>query len=121
MHDLNLKARGQSLNDLVGAMEEDDAKSIPTLMIRITATPEGIEIEKSNPDGSFSKTESEGEEKNEIESEEPEMEAGENEIGKPEAEQEMGAEMPENESADSGQSAFEMLIAKKKKEKEGGF
>ena len=130
MENLNLKARGKSLNDLVGAMEEDDAKSIPTLMLRISAGPEGIEIEKGNPDGTFTKTEGTPEEEgSELESGSPEQEKSENELGVPEekqgaemdgaASQDMGAEMPEGEGDDSGRSMFEMIIAKKKKEAEG--
>jgi hypothetical protein len=129
MENLNLKARGESLKDLTSAMEEDDAKSIPTLMLRITSGPEGIEIEKGNEDGSFSsmKEGTPEEEGNELESGTPEQEKGENELGIPEskqgvdgvASQDMGSEMPEGEPDDSGRSMFEMIIAKKKKEAEG--
>jgi|WetSurMetagenome_2_1015567.scaffolds.fasta_scaffold240888_2 hypothetical protein len=122
MDNMKMQARGKSLKDLVGAMEEDDAKSIPTLVLRISAGPEGIEIEKGNSDGTFTSegadTETPAEDMGEIESGTFEKEGnGEETDGV--ASQDMGSAMPESEPDDSGRSMFEMLIEKKKKEKEG--
>jgi len=108
MQDMKMQARGKSLKDLVGAMEEDDAKSIPSLTIKISAGAEGIEVEKVGGEG-----EVEGAE----EAETPGAKPGEEMDDA--ASEDMGASMPDGEGDDSGRSAFEMLIEKKKKEKEG--
>ena len=44
--DMEMGARGKSLQNLIGTMEKDDAKSIPSVMLKISAGPQGIEIEQ---------------------------------------------------------------------------
>lgn len=122
MNDMNLHARGQSLKDLVGAMEEDDAKSIPTLMIKITSGPGGIHVEKTGGDGEVANDMMEGNPEHEAgetpEQEKEEMAAGDTES--PASHMEVIEPNDESNDISGGpESAFEMLIAKKKKIKDG--
>lgn len=123
MKDLMMKARGQSLKDLVSTMEEDDAKSIPTLMLKITAGPEGIEIEKTGGEGEVESDEQETEgmeTENESETEGEGMPTA-TEVETPEEDKAEGGEMnePASHLPHAGPDAmFEMLIAKKKKKPE---
>ena len=51
MEDMKMQARSKSLGNLMNVMEEDDANSIPAVVLKITAGPGGIEIEKQGGEG----------------------------------------------------------------------
>lgn len=100
MDDLNMQARGQSLKDLMGAMDEDSARSVPAIMLKITAGPSGIEVEKTGGDGELN----DGDEK---------------ELGaEPQAPDQSG-NGPTPPQSMGGGNAFEELLARKKQERQG--
>ena len=101
MEDMRMQAKGKSLGNLIGAMEEDDAKSIPSLTLKITSGQEGIEVEKIAGEG-----EVEGDKESETEKE---MDNG----------MEENSPYPKEDGEEGSPDAFAMLIAKKKKEKQG--
>lgn len=47
------KARNGALNNLIGSMEEDDGNMVKSIVLKITSTPEGIQIEKTQGEGTI--------------------------------------------------------------------